>query len=549
MGRLLSIALLAAGISAAQTTSMRGIHTHYEFKPPSTKAEWKPRRTQLQQQILLSAGLAPMPAKISLKPRYVKQVRTDMAVVDTLLLETLPGFYVGANLYKPVKPSPKMPAVLVPHGHWANGRVEHIPEYSVPALAFNLARQGYVVLTLDMVGYNDTTQVEHRFSTPEADLWSYTPLGLQLWNSIRALDFLAAMPEVDTSRIAATGASGGGTQTFLLAAVDDRVKFAAPVNMISAYMQGGCVCEGAPGLRVDTFNVELAAIVAPRPMLMVSCTGDWTKNTPREEFPLMQKMYELYDARARVENAHIDAKHNYNADSRAAVYRFLSKHMQPSLSEADLGERPIEGWWQAADLLGGATPSKPTSAELFAAWKDMSRRQFLATTDVNVLRDRLRRVFRVDLVTPAKRETANKAGNESAIVVVYAGAPPSGDEFVNSGRSVTMASVYRHADPAVTAERSFHTYNLAEGVLQVHDILRAIESAPGKGSVEIIPVGEDMIPASLYASVLSSRPARLSASVLAKAESPMRPTFFVPGVERVGGIEAALRIARQKGSR
>ena len=246
-----------------------------------------------------------------------------MATVDPLLLETMPGFFVGANLYKPLKPaSSEMPAVLVPHGHWTNGRVENLPEYSVPALAMNLARQGYVVLTLDMVGYNDTKQVEHKFGSPENDMWSYTPLGLQLWNSIRAVDFLQSLPEVDGNRIAATGASGGGTQTFLLAGVDDRVKFAAPVNMISAYMQGGCVCEGAPGLRVDTFNVELAAIVAPRPMLMVSCTGDWTKNTPNEEFPLMQKMYELYDAKSRVGNVHIDAKHNYNADSRAAVYRF-----------------------------------------------------------------------------------------------------------------------------------------------------------------------------------------------------------------------------------
>ena len=191
MLRVIPILMLAAVVSPSQPTSVRGIHTHYEFTPPTSKTEWEPRRSQLQQQILTSAGLVPMPPKTPLKPRYGKQAKTPMATVDALLLETLPGFYVGANLYKPLKPaSSKLPAVLVPHGHWTNGRVENLPEYSVPALAMNLARQGYVVLTLDMVGYNDTKQVEHKFGNPEMDMWSYTPLGLQLWNSIRAVDFL-----------------------------------------------------------------------------------------------------------------------------------------------------------------------------------------------------------------------------------------------------------------------------------------------------------------------------------------------------------------------
>ena len=91
-------------------------------------------------------------------------------------------------------------------------------------------------------------------------------MGLQLWDSIRAVDFLTSLPDVDPNRIAATGASGGGTQTFLLMAVDQRIKVAAPVNMISASMQGG-VCENAPNLRVggddDTSNMVIAALMAP----------------------------------------------------------------------------------------------------------------------------------------------------------------------------------------------------------------------------------------------------------------------------------------------
>ena len=92
-----------------------------------------------------------------------------------------------------------------------------------------------------------------------------------------------------------TGESGGGTQTFLLTAVDDRVKYSFPVNMISAIMQGGSQYENAPGLRLDTFNVEFGAMMAPRPMLMVAATGDWTRNTRREEYPAVRAVYELYD--------------------------------------------------------------------------------------------------------------------------------------------------------------------------------------------------------------------------------------------------------------
>ncbi|MEJ7605476.1 MAG: hypothetical protein WKF37_04245 [Bryobacteraceae bacterium] len=175
----------------------------------------------------------------------------------------------------------------------------------------------------DMIGYNDTMQIPHAFDGAREQLWSFGPLGFQTWNSIRALDFLQSLADVDPERLIVTGESGGGTQTFLLSAVDDRPKWSAPVNMISLIMQGGSPCENAPGLRVGTNNVEIAALTAPKPMLMVSATGDWTKNTPKEEFPAMKAIYELYDRSAYVETILIDAPHNYNRSSREAVYRFI----------------------------------------------------------------------------------------------------------------------------------------------------------------------------------------------------------------------------------
>ena len=113
----------------------------------------------------------------------------------------------------------------------------------------------------------------------------------------------AAILFATAALIGATGASGGATQTFMLAAIDDRIQFSAPVNMVSAIMQGGGLCENAPNLRLDTFNVEIASIMAPRPMILVSATGDWTKNTPTEEFPAIRAIYDLYDK--QIGRAHV----------------------------------------------------------------------------------------------------------------------------------------------------------------------------------------------------------------------------------------------------
>ena len=181
-----------------------------------------------------------------------------------MYFESLPGFFVTGNLYRPIGDGP-FPAVLSPHGHWTYGRLENTPTTSGPARAIGLARQGFVVFTYDMVGYNDSQQLPHTFGGRREHLWGLSLAGLQLWNGIRALDFLETLPYVRRDALAATGESGGGTQTFLLAAVDSRVKVAVPVNMISLHMQGGCLCENPPGLRLDTTNVEIAATIAPRP--------------------------------------------------------------------------------------------------------------------------------------------------------------------------------------------------------------------------------------------------------------------------------------------
>lgn len=304
----------------------RGKNMDYTMPEYKSLQQWESRAEKLKKHILIANGLWPMPEKTPLNAKVYDKIEHNDYSVEKVYFESYPGFFVTGNLYRPVGKTGPFPAIISPHGHWENGRLENSEKASVPGRCINFARQGYVIFSYDMVGYEDSKQVSHHFAdTKMHQLWGISLMGLQLWDSIRALDFITSLADVDTSRIGCTGASGGGTQTFMVTAVDQRIKVAAPVNMISANFQGGCLCENAPELRLNTFNVEIGALTAPRPLLMVSDTYDWTKNTPTVEYPMMRKIYDLYNADEKVKYVQYDFPHNYNKTSREAVYAWFAK--------------------------------------------------------------------------------------------------------------------------------------------------------------------------------------------------------------------------------
>lgn len=327
-------------------------HTDTEFVPEtySTREAWEAKRAQIKKQVLFAAGLWPLPEKPPLNARIWNRVERDGYTIEKVWFQSLPGFYVGGSLFRPIDPQPHShPGIISPHGHSDLGRLSESEAASYQARGLSFARIGCTAFMWDMIDYNDSARhlsgayqektygIVHRepwkHAEDECMLWSLNSLGFQLWNCIRALDFIEQLPEVDTARLACTGESGGGTQTYNLYAVDDRLAAAAPVCMVSAYMQGGCSCENAPLLRIDTNNVDIGAAIAPKPLLLVSSAQDWTKHTPQVEYPAIKKIYELYDAGDKVEEVQVDAPHGYNKAMREAVYRWLARCFGLSIAQ------------------------------------------------------------------------------------------------------------------------------------------------------------------------------------------------------------------------
>ena len=374
--RLLILAVMSLGSSAAYAEDCRlqppkDLNGYFPFVPPSSLNAWEARKEQVRRRILVAAGLWPMPTKTPLNPVIHGKIDRGEYTVEKVYFESVPGFFVTGNLYRPKNIKGQVPGVLFAHGHAKDARFsisspdavrrqiadgaerfENGGRAPYQARLVQLARMGCVVWHWDMLGDSDSIQLSrqlvHGFAkqrpemnttehwglySTQAEAHCQCIMGLQTLNSLRGLDFLLSLPEVDPNRVAITGESGGGTQTMLLAAIDERIKLSFPVVMVSTSMQGGCTCENASLLRVNTGNVEFAALFAPKPQGM-NTANDWTKEMSTKGFPELQRLYALYGKKDNVfllRGEHFP--HNYNTVTRSAFYTFLNKHFklgQPS---------------------------------------------------------------------------------------------------------------------------------------------------------------------------------------------------------------------------
>jgi hypothetical protein len=482
----------------------------------------------------------PMPERTPLRPVIFDEVAHPDYTVSKVYFESLPGFFVTGNLYRPIGDGP-FPAILSPHGHWTYGRLENTAVNSGPGRAIGLARQGFVVFAHDMVGYGDSRQLTHTFGGRRENLWGLSLGGLQLWNGIRALDFLETLPYVRRDGFGVTGESGGGTQTFLLASIDLRVAVAAPVNMISLHMQGGCLCENMPGLRLDTNNVEIAATIAPRPLLMVAATGDWTAETLEAEYPAMRDLYALVGAGSKVNAVRFTAEHNYNKDSREAMYAWMARWLQHAPEDVKRPERSFSAD-RITDLLVFYNRALPdgavTPAQLTDRWIASAKAQ-LASTDRPILESALRHALGFGAESPAPAAPA-KPARRTALV---AGSQPEVEALLRrAGFDVRPVRFTPFDADAAGKVQHFETYNRTAASQKVADIVVALRASP---SAVLIANGDAALPALLAAAVA---PARLVVADVGGFDTSSDTQFldriYLPGLRRAGDFETAAAMAR-----
>ena len=348
----------------------------------SSREEIEKRRKELQFNLRMAAGLYPWPEKTPLHPKYEDVGEYDGYSVKKVMFESCPGLWSTGNLYLP-RPTPKKaPAILNVIGHWEEQRLTRMDTADYPQQIANFAKMGFICLVTDMIGKVDSRQISHDYGKGVKELWNSNGLGIQLWNNIRALDLLCSMPEVDADNLGVTGASGGGSQTLFLSLLDDRIKAAAPINMISLHMQGGCQCENAAGLRRHTDNTEMCAMLAPRALFLAGSDGDWTKNLETAELPAVLEAYRQYGAEDMVEHFYQIAPHQYNEKTRHRVYSFFARHLMGN--DPHWTEQPIEvedlgalTWFRG----NGKAPGFENDEEYFADRKEERSTAVAALSD------------------------------------------------------------------------------------------------------------------------------------------------------------------------
>src|SRR5688572_19425570 len=305
-------------------------------------AEWKRNRDNYRKQLFEMLSLDPLPARSDLKPVVTGKVEKDDFVVENIHFQSLSGLYVTANLYLPKKVDKPLPTVLylTGHGPVIKDGVSYGNKVTYQHHGIWFARHGYACLILDSLQLGEILGLHHG-TYREAMWWwnsrGYTPAGVEAWNCIRALDYLETRPDIDKSRFAATGRSGGGAYSWWIVALDDRIKAAAPVagitdlhdHVVDGTVEGHCDCM----FTVNTYRwdyAQVAALAAPRPLLIVNTDPDriFPLDGVVRVHSLVREIYRSYNAQTNLGLVISEGPHKDTQDLQVPVFRWFNRYLK-----------------------------------------------------------------------------------------------------------------------------------------------------------------------------------------------------------------------------
>lgn len=372
------------------------------------------RRQFVRDNILKAIG--GLPERTPLNAHTVATLDREGYRIEKIVFESQPRFYVTANLYLPVSGSPPYPAILYPLGHELGGKSN--PTWQ--QMLATLARKGYVALTWDTLGQGERVQIysaDLHDSLLRGSTTEHTILGIQslligqaiarytIWDGIRALDYLLSRKEVDPERVAVTGNSGGGTHTSYIAALDDRIKVAAPSCFLTSWhwmlktigpQDAEQVFPGWLGNGLDYPDFIYAA--APKPYLMLSAIRDFFPiDGARETFHEAQQVYSNLDKSSNIAMFEADDGHGYTKPRRLAAYQWFDRWLRNGsgdATEAPMAPETAETLnctptGQVVTSLGGETVSSMIRAR--AEELRQHRPEARDAADLEAYRERIRR--------------------------------------------------------------------------------------------------------------------------------------------------------------
>jgi hypothetical protein len=304
-------------------------------------------------------------------------------------------------------------------------------------------------------------------------------------------------------------------------------------------------------------------------MLMISATGDWTRNTPKEEYPAVRSIYDLYDKASDVETVQIDAVHNYNQQSREAMYRFFNTRVlgMPSKAVAEQNVQ-VEKPQDLLALHGRSLPANALSHEkLFAQWIDAAAKQSDQTSDLKLVRERLtlalasewpakvlseRQGERIVLSRQGREDRVPglwiEGGKQATLVIHPDGAAAARRLAVGAGDTVLMIDAFQTGEAVAPRDRSvkhFLAFNQTDDACRTQDILTALRflQLSGYENIRLVGVGHAAV-WTLFAAAVAPMRVSLEADLggFAGTDADFVKSFFVPGIQRAGGLKAARRL-------